>query len=50
MTQVYTYTLTSSNILVVPIQVDFGEIITAGVFAGLLAALIIDISFRLVYR
>lgn len=49
-TDVYTHTLSTDHLLVVDISADFGEIIITAVLLFLLATLVGDFLFRLVYR
>jgi len=47
---VYTHTLQSGLMLTFPIEITFGDIIVSGLLLLLLAVLVFDFLFRLVYR
>ena len=50
MTDVYTHTLTSSYTLAVPIEASFGDIIITCVCLAIVAIVVIDFLFQVVYR
>lgn len=47
---VYTYTLQSGNVLTVPAQVTFGQILVSTIGLGLMAVFVLTFTFRLVHR
>jgi len=49
MSEVITYTLQSGQILTMPLEATFGELLISGAFLGLLAVLVVDFVFELVY-
>jgi len=50
MTDIYTHTLASGQILAVSIEATLGELLMAGLFLVLLAIGSMEFIFRLVYR
>jgi len=50
MTDIYTHTLASGQILTIPIEASLGEFLMAGLFLILLAIGSLEFIFRLVYH